>query len=368
MSGRDKETSAVLKLIQIPRERRRVLCMSQNLFGRLITAMQIDPYFLYLICHEYDGFHYSKGPNNLLTAFIGTPTYNLVWTSQWRQSSTSTIALFLPRRSDPFSEFNAVLQIYKDLIHTPCLLAFVSTVYTLQFFDEETRTREYARIRHVEDSTGYGPNPPRAVERFSVGELTLWSQTTGEAQGNICNKLRHHHTSRALLDFVRDECRLLEMIVDDCYPQRQDGMRRLAETIPVLTQRMDAYEAYLRYLGDRAEKLSSVLIALLGHEDAEINLKIAVSMKNDSASMKTVAIMTMAFLPATFFAALFAVPSLQWDREDVVQSNFWVYWAFTLPTTAAVFLLWVGVARYRSILKRWAKWAFVNIAGKARDT
>lgn len=29
--------------------------------------------------------------------------------------------------------------------------------------------------------------------------------------------------------------------------------------------------------------------------------------------MKTVAIMTMGFLPDTFFAALFAVPSLQWN-------------------------------------------------------
>ncbi|KAF7184772.1 hypothetical protein CNMCM7691_006330 [Aspergillus felis] len=337
----DKQTS-VLKLIQIPRERHGVLCISQSLFGRVLTGMRIDPYFLHLICHDYDGFHYAKGPNNLLTAFIGTPTYGLVWTSQWRQASTSTIALFLHRRSNPFPQFNAVLQIYRHLVHTPCLLAFVSTVHIMKLFDEETNTREYARIRDVEDRTGYGPNPPKAVVRFTVAKLTLWSQSMGEIQGNICNKLRHHNTSRTLLDFVSDECKLLEMSVEDYHPQYQDGMRQFAEAIPVLKRQADAYEAYLRYLGDRAGKLSSVLIALLGHEDAEINLKIAVSMKSDSASMKTVAIMTMAFLPATFFAALFAVPSLQWGTEDVVQKNFWVYWAFTLPTTAAVFLLWLG--------------------------
>lgn len=56
--------------------------------------------------------------------------------------------------------------------------------------------------------------------------------------------------------------------------------------------------------------------------------------------MKTIAVMTMAFLPATFFAALFAVPSLRWDQKDVIQENFWVYWAFTLPSTAMVFLIW----------------------------
>lgn len=60
--------------------------------------------------------------------------------------------------------------------------------------------------------------------------------------------------------------------------------------------------------------------------------------------MKTIAVMTMVFLPATFYAALFAVPSLQWDQGSaIIQDNFWVYWAFTLPTTVAVFLVWLGI-------------------------
>jgi FtsH-binding integral membrane protein len=78
-------------------------------------------------------------------------------------------------------------------------------------------------------------------------------------------------------------------------------------------------------------------------------------MKNDSASMKTVAIMTMAFLPATFFAALFAVPSLRWDQADVIQKNFWVYWVFTIPTTAAVFLLWLGATAIGGFPREGAK-------------
>lgn len=65
--------------------------------------------------------------------------------------------------------------------------------------------------------------------------------------------------------------------------------------------------------------------------------------------MKTIAIMTMLFLPATFFAALFAVPSLQWDQAEVVQKKFWVYWAFTLPTTVLIFLVWVVIVNRRVI-------------------
>jgi hypothetical protein len=60
----------------------------------------------------------------------------------------------------------------------------------------------------------------------------------------------------------------------------------------------------------------------------------------DSRDMKAIAIMTMAFLPGTFVAALFAVPSLQWTDANVIQDNFWVYWVFAIPTTILVFVVW----------------------------
>ena len=53
--------------------------------------------------------------------------------------------------------------------------------------------------------------------------------------------------------------------------------------------------------------------------------------------MRIVAIMTMTFLPGTFFAALFAIPSLDWKDDPIVTSKFWVYWAFTIPSTVAIF-------------------------------
>ena len=73
---------------------------------------------------------------------------------------------------------------------------------------------------------------------------------------------------------------------------------------------------------------------------------------HDSMSMKTIAVMTMGFLPATFYAALFAVPSLQWDQPSVIGSRFWVYWVFTIPTTVMVFVVWFGMMRGREL---WGK-------------
>src|SRR5687767_14556785 len=58
--------------------------------------------------------------------------------------------------------------------------------------------------------------------------------------------------------------------------------------------------------------------------------------------MKTIAIMTMAFLPATFFAAFFSMPSRQGDAS-------WIYWVYAMPATAMVFVLWLGFSERRLV-------------------
>ena len=66
--------------------------------------------------------------------------------------------------------------------------------------------------------------------------------------------------------------------------------------------------------------------------------------------MKPIAVMTMAFLPATFLAALFAVPSLQWTGDKVITGKFWIYWTFTIPMTFAIFGLWLIITKWDVVL------------------
>jgi len=91
---------------------------------------------------------------------------------------------------------------------------------------------------------------------------------------------------------------------------------------------------------------------LMGREDANASKAIATAAKKDSSAMKTIAVMTMAFLPATFFAALFAIPLLQWQGDNVMTERFLVYFAFTLPCTALVFFVWwvFGVEKENGVI------------------
>src|ERR1700753_2172183 len=83
-------------------------------------------------------------------------------------------------------------------------------------------------------------------------------------------------------------------------------------------------------------------IAEATKRDSSAMKTIAEATKRDSSAMKTIAIMTMLFLPATYLAALFNMPSL-------IQTKFWPYWASTILTTAVVFLVWIVMINWNQL-------------------
>ena len=91
---------------------------------------------------------------------------------------------------------------------------------------------------------------------------------------------------------------------------------------------------------------------MLTHEDADAGILLAAATRRDSSSMKTIAIMTMVFLPGTFLAALFAMPPLRLDTSLVVAHNFWIYWACFAPLTGLVFLVWLAISEWKLFSKK----------------
>lgn len=100
-----------------------------------------------------------------------------------------------------------------------------------------------------------------------------------------------------------------------------------------------AHKLQLFNLIAQADTKANVELAKTSKELTEANLETARAAKRDSEAMKTIAIMTMLFLPGTFFAALFSMPTLKWDASPTITKDFWVYWAFTLPMTGLIFLV-----------------------------
>lgn len=104
---------------------------------------------------------------------------------------------------------------------------------------------------------------------------------------------------------------------------------------------------------------------------AEDSRTLASASKEDSTAMKTLAALTVVFLPGTFVASLFAMPLFEWNAADdgmVVSKRLWVYWAVTVPLTCLTIVVWVlwtrRQARVHRVLERRAReelWADIEI-------
>ncbi|KAG2012665.1 hypothetical protein GB937_007014 [Aspergillus fischeri] len=79
----------------------------------------------------------------------------------------------------------------------------------------------------------------------------------------------------------------------------------------------------------------------------EINLAFNLVSQKDGAMMKTVAVVSMLYLPGTFISGLFGTNFFNLSNDGgakswIMSGNFWLYWVITLPLTLATVLVWAS--------------------------
>jgi len=79
----------------------------------------------------------------------------------------------------------------------------------------------------------------------------------------------------------------------------------------------------------------------VSQEHSQVNKIIAREAKKDSASMKTIAALTMLFLPGTYIATMFGMSFFTFsDAGLTVSGHWWIYVAVTVPTTITLSVIW----------------------------
>ncbi|KAK6849481.1 hypothetical protein PG995_013314 [Apiospora arundinis] len=76
--------------------------------------------------------------------------------------------------------------------------------------------------------------------------------------------------------------------------------------------------------------------------DSGVSVAIGKAAKEDSAAMKTIATLTLIFLPPTFISSVFSMSFFKFDTDTgwTMSSNFWVYWVWAIPMTLITSALW----------------------------
>ncbi|KXL46743.1 hypothetical protein M433DRAFT_153462 [Acidomyces richmondensis BFW] len=145
----------------------------------------------------------------------------------------------------------------------------------------------------------------------------------------------------------------IELLTSNWSQQRQPGKgAKLPAWSPLITLRSQSapwmYE--LDSLLKRIESARANISAILQQRDAQLNLEIAESSRQmteaalqDNASMKTIAILTMIFLPGTAVASFFSMSMFDWSSNsgaNLASSWLWIFFVIATPLTAFVLLVW----------------------------
>ncbi|KAH6867302.1 hypothetical protein B0T10DRAFT_573012, partial [Thelonectria olida] len=85
--------------------------------------------------------------------------------------------------------------------------------------------------------------------------------------------------------------------------------------------------------------------------DSRTSARIADAMRSDSAAMRTIAVVTLIFLPTTFVSAVFSTSFFDFDARTgawAISDRFWVFWAISIPLTGlsvSIWFFWKPLAR-----------------------
>lgn len=84
---------------------------------------------------------------------------------------------------------------------------------------------------------------------------------------------------------------------------------------------------------------------------------LAEAASRDAKAMKTLAVVTMVYLPPTAIATVFGMPFFNWDNKSSnVKGTFWIYWATAIPLTVLTLLVWWAWIRtsddFKTIIER----------------
>ncbi|KAI0457740.1 hypothetical protein F5B21DRAFT_70352 [Xylaria acuta] len=350
----NSDVAASLTLVSIGRDRDENILIKKDTFMRIFRQFGIDSRFLQLVKTNRYGLHYDwEGIQ--CSYYIGTALYILMWS--FDRTTRKTRAILLSRdfiSTEELGSLRRLIQLEVNRLYSPFLLAWVSLVHLSNWMDASTYYL-LTSIRQLEELTGYGPyGRKKSSSEIPIDRLTQASKNIGYVQVNLANQLRHVAIGTAISSHIATRAAKLTDYAVEPYVQKcQQEFDEFNSTIPSLQRSLNDSSAYVYYLQERVRSQNTVVYALMTHEDARINIslakaskELAEAAKKDSSSMKSIAIMTMLFLPGTYFAALWAVPSLKWGQPDVIQPDFWWYWVFTGPSTLLIFAAWFGLHKW----------------------
>ncbi|KAF5699576.1 hypothetical protein FGLOB1_11287 [Fusarium globosum] len=203
----------------------------------------------------------------------------------------------------------------------------------------------------------------RSVEEFSIhGDSSSDSGADWNAPiDGLClgNSQDSQETNKANTDVVLADLQFgnsqkLESIRSSRGYMRRTGAKmqaRLREVIKDYNEKIRECTAGFEGMAMTTQWVSHPFVFFVSFEtfansvetQGETNVEIALATSQDSRHMRSIALLTMIFLPGTFFASIFSMGFFEWKSDDgtiSVSQSFWIYVVLATGFTAFTVGAW----------------------------
>ncbi|KAH0426462.1 protein kinase [Colletotrichum camelliae] len=185
--------------------------------------------------------------------------------------------------------------------------------------------------------------------RFKSSDLLTSLAASRQQMTRIRDHLTELHASGRIMRLLTGNRLLVTEDKDDI--GRVDLARLQSHTAARLHQRLNQITDELSMKFDSCQgsmedmmATTQVVISRIARHDAKVNTDISVATRRDNSQMRSIAFVTMIFLPLTSIATIFSMNVFNWqatDSEHLINVHFWLYLAVAGTSTILTVGLWM---------------------------
>ncbi|KAL7949544.1 hypothetical protein V8C42DRAFT_214647 [Trichoderma barbatum] len=366
----DVKHSLVLRLALIPCDiKTKVLKLSKQVLDPLLDEFNLELAYTY---SQSCITNVSVIPSNgsLTYSFCYMPKLVAVWSQKCfdttglaDQRPPLTQGLIFVEESNKgtlsdilFSPWNAPL--YESPMF-PALL--FSMILSMQIHLEEAKIK--LKLRNIEERTGQERMADRKQEKATTETYIKLAAQVDRHAVKLASVGRKSKMAEKTLAFILKNMPEPSAAVNSATMASVKTCQLLSNHVSLLQDRLSMQAVDIEFTLKRVQLQINTLTGIISRDDVKANLDLAESQHRDSLSMKTLAIVTMLFLPGSFISALFSTSMFDWDSVDPdsgsigvrTMPQFGLYWAITIPLTFITFLFyffWLRVMKQQRNRKK----------------
>lgn len=184
------------------------------------------------------------------------------------------------------------------------------------------------RVRPIEtQEKPKGVPDPDYRKLHDIGRHAIHVSETLDVAVQTIESIQRHHTNLAM-------------------SKTYDEDRTVTQDVRAQLEFFRGFISNLRHRSTSNEKRLKNEIQLAFNTVAQYNagtsVEIGRAAQIDSSAMKTIAFVTLIFLPPTFISSVFSMSFFQCGGNNGwgMSNKFWIYWVFAIPTTIVTVTVW----------------------------